>query len=328
MTTTSTTIGRARPGAARTTSTRHLLAALGAVTALLCALAAAVPAPADAARRGHCIGQSGPRCHFWKGKVTFVADGDTIDVDIRGDRRGPRRVRLTGINAPELRRYSHTRSRRRGQCHGVSATNRLEDLIRAGHWRVRLAAQRPSSHSGHRLRRQVSVRLNGAWVDTGLVQVGEGRALWLPGHPESAWNDLYRRAAIAASNARAGMYGVPACRPPAPSAQLELGLRWDAPHADADHVRGEWIRVRNRSLFPVRLGGWWVRDAALRRFRFPRGTVVPPGGQVTVRVGRGHRHGHTFFWGLRRPAFENKGDGGYLFDRHANLRAWHIYPNP
>ena len=34
----------------------------------------------------------------------------------------------------------------------------------------------------------------------------------------------------------------------------------------------------------------------------------------------------TFFWGLRRPIFENRGDGGYLFDRRSNMRAWHIYP--
>ncbi len=32
----------------------------------------------------------GPLCTFWKGKVTLVADGDTIDVDIAGDGRRPR----------------------------------------------------------------------------------------------------------------------------------------------------------------------------------------------------------------------------------------------
>ncbi|CAA9486289.1 MAG: hypothetical protein AVDCRST_MAG17-499, partial [uncultured Solirubrobacterales bacterium] len=30
--------------------------------------------------------------------------------------------------------------------------------------------------------------------------------------------------------------------------------------------------------------------------------------------------------GLDSPAFENGGDGGYLFDTNRDLRAWVIYP--
>src|SRR5918997_4588294 len=121
---------------------------------LLLALALA---PAANARTGRCtVAPDSPRCHFWKGKVVFVADGDTIDVRIRG--AGVRRVRLTGVNAMEMTRYSHSRSKRRGRCHAVEATNRLESLLRRGRNRVRLAAQHPSSRSGRRIRRQVSVR--------------------------------------------------------------------------------------------------------------------------------------------------------------------------
>src|SRR4051794_16413165 len=61
-------------------------------------------APADAAT-GPCIpGGGGPRCHVWTGKVTFIADGDTINVDIARDgTHKPRPIRFTGINAMELR---------------------------------------------------------------------------------------------------------------------------------------------------------------------------------------------------------------------------------
>ena len=36
---------------------------------------------------------------------------------------------MTGYNATELFRYSNYPKRRRGECHGVSAANRLEQLI-------------------------------------------------------------------------------------------------------------------------------------------------------------------------------------------------------
>jgi len=73
-------------------------------------------APSAGAATGPCRvdGGGGPRCHVWTGKVTNVADGDGMYVDVRGD--GTRRdvlVRMTGIQAMELTRYSHTPSRRR-----------------------------------------------------------------------------------------------------------------------------------------------------------------------------------------------------------------------
>src|SRR3954467_7126557 len=107
---------------------------------LLSLAAAACAAPSALAARpasGPCTPDPGsPRCHFWSGKVKFFADGDTIDVDIAGDHRGKRPIRLTGINATELHRYSKYRNRRRGECQGVAAVNRLEHLIRMGHRRV------------------------------------------------------------------------------------------------------------------------------------------------------------------------------------------------
>ena len=54
------------------------------LTALLAATAA--PAAAEAASRGQCLlRKSGPQCYLWTGKVTFIADGDTVYVDIDGD---------------------------------------------------------------------------------------------------------------------------------------------------------------------------------------------------------------------------------------------------
>ena len=124
---------------------RPLLAVLGA------ALLALVLAPAAHAlpRQGSCTLQPGsPPCLVWTGKVTWISDGDTVDVDVDGDgTRTPVTVRLIGIQAMEQSRYSAVASRRRGDCHAVAATDRLEKLLRRSHMRVRLAAQDPDAKS-------------------------------------------------------------------------------------------------------------------------------------------------------------------------------------
>jgi len=303
---------------------------------LLLAVVAACLQPAAAHATAPCLPHAGkPLCHVWYGRATFIDDGDTIDVDIAGDGiRAPRRVRFTGINAMELHRYSKYAARRRGDCHAVAAANRVERLVRRSHWRVRLAAQQPSSRAGRRLRREVSVRVNGVWTDLGAILVAEGHALWLPSHREYAWNRTYATLAKQARALGLHLYDPQACGPgPAPDAGLTLRLRYDAPRDDRRHVNGEWARVSNPSDAEVRLGGWWFRDSALRRFRFPHRATIRPHGSVLLRMGRGRDRGRTFHWGLSSPPLENPtrgqrwlGDGGYLFDRRGNLRASSIYP--
>ncbi len=302
---------------------------------LIVSLTFASPAPAADADTGPCTGEEGsPSCQFTYGEVTFVADGDTIDVSIPG--AGVRRIRLTVINAMEQTRYSKDPARRRGACHAVAATARLEGLLKQGGARVRLAAQDPGSRAGRRLRRQVSTRIDGSWVDTGRVLVSEGHALWLPNGVEYAWNRSYKQLSEQAAARRQRLFRPDACGPgPAPAVQPELELRWDARGNDRLNVNGERAKISNPSPRTLDLAGWWFRDSSARRFAFPLGAVVPPGASVTVHVGRGINDGSDFYWGLPGPAFENPsggaramGDGGYLFDPRGNLRAWVIYPGP
>lgn len=277
---------------------------------------------------------NGPLCTFWTGKVTFVADGDTIDVDIARDgRKASRRVRMTGYNAMELTTYSHTASKRRGDCHGVEAANRLEQILRRGRMRVRLAAQDPHSMTGGRLRRQVSTRIGGRWVDVGRQLLAEGHALWMPNGIEWAWNgeyaDLSRQAAVAGLR----LWDTRGCGDgPSPGAALTMRVNYDAKRNDRLNVNGEWAEIHNDSATAVPLERWWFRDSALRRYTFQEGAVVPAGGTVTLHMGYGADTADELHWGLDSPPFENPshdaratGDGGYLFDPRGNLRAWEIY---
>src|SRR4051812_32342217 len=298
--------------------------------------AAAAPATAEAAARGQClVRKAGPQCYLWTGKVTFVADGDTVYVDI--DRDGSNThfpVRITGMQAMEQTTYTSRAAQRRGECHAVEATARLDQLLKAGRYKVRLLAQDPASRSGRRLRRTVAVRVNGRWIDVARTLIGEGHALWLPNSRESAWNRDYSVLQGRAQRAAANLWNPAYCGfGPNEGQPIRLLVNWDADGNDDLDPNGEWVRITNLDpVNPLPLGGWWLRDSALRRLVFPSWAQVPPGGYITIYAGIGDDNESEFYWGLRGPAFENvtrdtaMGDGAYLFDPQGDLRASQTYP--
>jgi endonuclease YncB( thermonuclease family) len=307
------------------------------VVACLIVLAALAFAPAAEARVGSCLAPGTKAlCTVWTGKVTYIGDGDTIYVDVKGDRTSKTlHVRMTGLNATEQSVYSMTPSRRRGECHALEATARLEQLIRASRWRVRLAALDPASHSGARPRRAVAVRIKGRWRDVATILLAEGHALFLPNRTEWVWNAGYARIAEEASTTGAGLWNPTYCGAgPSDASPLRVIVDPDAAGADEKNLNGEWIRIRNLDpVNEVHLGGWWVRDSALRRYTFPDWATLPPNDSLTVYVGKGTDTWTEFFWGQRSPVFENPnggeramGDGAYLFDPQGDLRAFMTYP--
>jgi micrococcal nuclease len=305
------------------------------IAAVVTTASAFLAAPASAATVGPCF-PGGPQCTFWTGKVTLVADGDTIDVDIAGDGTSrARRVRMAGYNAAELRRYSNHASRRRGECHGVAAANRLEQLIGRSR-QVRLAAQHESSLGENgRLRRQVSALIGGHWVDVGPAMLAEGRALAFPASDEWAWNGAYAAYARQAAAAGIGIWNPRGCGP-GPRAGVSVGLKaqYHKYHRDErKYLNSEWVKIFNPSSKPLSLHGWWVRDSSLLRYHFPKSAVVRPHGKIKLRIGSGkNRPGRIYHWGLPKPPFNNPSndrkhihDGAFLFDRRGNMRAYQLW---
>jgi endonuclease YncB( thermonuclease family) len=301
--------------------------------ALLVALALSpLPAARAEAATGPCFpGHRGAPCRFQTATVTSVDDGDTVRV--RLDRSGrSHKVRLRGVQAMELHRYSNHRSRWRGECHAVAAANRVYDLVRASRNRVRLSAQVPSTDADGRLIRWVAVRRHGRWQDLGEILMREGHTLWLDSITDTAWNHRYNVLGQHAAQAHRNLWSTATCGAgPQQPLPIRVWVLSDPPRVDRPD--GEWVKVQNRSATePLRLAGWWLRDAMLRRFTFPAGTTVAPGATATLHVGAGARSGNDFFWGLRTTAFENAGDerdlgdGAYLFDPQGDLRAWMLYP--
>jgi endonuclease YncB( thermonuclease family) len=310
---------------------RRVVAVLSAAVAVL-AMAAV---PANAATTACRPGAGSPSCLIWTGKVKWVPDGDTPLIDVYGDgTRTARSIRLIGVQAMEQTVYHPTPSRRRGECHALAATARVEALVRAGGGVVRMTAQRASSVSRGRSLRYVAVRINGGWYDIGLDLIRNGYALWLPVPEEWAYNPIYRQAAQLAALQGRRLYDRDGCGAgPYPAARIGLQVNYDAEGVDQQNLNGEWFRVANPHTTPVRIGGWWVRDSGLRRYTFPAGTVVPARGSVYVHIGSGRATATHKYWGSSVPLFANPtfdaraiGDGGYLFDPRGNLRAWMHYP--
>jgi len=309
---------------------RRVVAVVSAVAIVL--VVAANPAAAASRCRP---GADSPVCQVWTGKVAWVPDGDTPLVDVYGDGTStPKSIRLIGVQAMEQTVYHPTPAKRRGECHALAATARMEQLVKAGGGIVRMTAQHASSTSRGRPLRSIAVQIKGVWRDVGLDLIRNGYALWLPIPGEWAWNPAYRVAAQQAARAGKQMYDTDTCGAgPYQSAKLSLEVNYDAEGLDTENVNGEWLRVRNGSPAPLPIGGWWVRDSGLRRYTFPASTVVPALGSVYVHVGKGQPTATRKYWGQSVPVFANPtfdaqaiGDGGYLFDPRGDLRAWMLYP--
>jgi hypothetical protein len=178
----------------------------------------------------------------------------------------------------------------------------------------------------------VAVRYGGRWRDVGAILMREGLALWWPSSPEWAPNALYSRELERAIAARRGLFAPTACGiGPSPASPLKLWANWD----DNDrNPADEWVKIQNLDpVNAVSLEGWYVRDAGLQRYTFPRSAVLAPGATITLDVGTERVDAMELSWNRRAPIFTDptyderaRGDGAYLFDPRGNVRAATVFP--
>jgi endonuclease YncB( thermonuclease family) len=257
------------------------------------------------------------------GKVVRVSDGDTIQVDIKGDgTTKPVPVRLTGINAMEL-----------GECNAAMATKRLASYVDGK--TVRLRSTDARSNASGRLLRQVHVKdAEGRWFDVNHRLLRDGMAVWFPLKPELTNTHPYHLAAEQARTAGRGIWKNDRCGDgPNQGSKLEMWVKSDADGTDSQNLNDEYVVITNRNRSTdVKLGGWWLRDSSLFTYRFPKGTVLKAGQRITVRVGSGTDTDTVKYMGRTKPLFDNAdlrtgvGDGAYLLDPHGDLRVAFVYP--
>lgn len=306
----------------------------GVLTGLCAAVTALVVVvtslPASAGRPEYAISRPGPSYHL--GVVTSVYDGDTIHVDIDGDRsRKSVPIRILGLQAMELTRSSKKAAKLRGECHAAPATVALRRMVMGRV--VRVSASNGAVLSRGRPWRYVYLYNQNRWTDVGALMVRRGMALPVAHHHNTGHNQRYFKLARFAARDQVGIYDSDACgAAPARRAKLTLSVNWKRARGQPSGPNSEFVRIRNDSPMPVGLGGWWVRNWELKRFVIPRGTVIPPRRAVMIYVGKGQNTSRTFYWGLARKMFKDVSGppkfvqgAGYLFDHGGDLRAHHFY---
>ncbi len=263
---------------------------------------------------------NGKKLNQAEAKVKQVVDGDTLQVDVQGDNSGPFYVRNSGINTME-----------KGQCHYKEATRQLKRL--AGKKILLRYAGNSSklNKSSGRIRKQMSAfTRKGKDLQNELVK----RGLAFPYNfgTETLNSDLYLASAQLAAQQGRGLFDVDACGVgPQAEAQLDLVVNYDSGYKGRENLSKKFVRLVNNGPVAVNLGGWRL-STGRSHFAFPRRTVVPLGGEVVVRMGRGQNTATEFFWGGGRRELavpgqsRYSGNGVYLIDPDGDARFWNFHP--
>lgn len=263
---------------------------------------------------------------YHKAFVTKVVDGDTVRVDVNGDRRTDATVRFLGIDTPE-----------RGRCGYTRARAAVRSLI--GRRWVILRSQTGAVGLRGRLERRVVVARTG--LDVATWELGRGLGVWMPREGENQATRQQHAAADAAARAGLGWFDEDRCGVgPGPAGALSMYAQYKA---DAAAKLGpearrnqEFIRIRNNWTQPISIDGWNLRVGNDRSLRVPAGGPIPAGGTVTIHTGSGsntleHRYLDHRGWLLRDAALEGRkhlGSGSYLVDPQGDIRAWATWPCP
>ena len=100
------------------------------------------------------------------GTVIRIVDGDTFDIDLDGDGRTDERVRLIGIDTPEI-----------GECYYLEASRRTKELLSGQ--RVGITPDVRDRDRNGRLLRHVFL-VDESWFNGTMVQEGFARAKRYP----------------------------------------------------------------------------------------------------------------------------------------------------
>ncbi len=84
-------------------------------------------------------------------------------------------------------------------------------------------------------------------------------------------------------------------------------VSYDPAGSDADHVNGEYVKIKNVSDHDILMRPYIVRSWPYT-YAFGPKTWIDAGDTLTLKVGKGSDSGSTRYWGKKAPIFNNSGD--------------------
>jgi len=230
--------------------------------------------------------------------VTYVFDGDSIEVEIEGRKE---EVRLIGINAPEG-----------DECFGEPARDALIAYLSGKDVALVDGSDSDTDQYGRLLR---YVYVGGENINGRML--ADGNAVTLQG--DHRYNEAFVEIGNLTADAGHGMWAADACGPPATPGMSIVEVQYNPPGPDNECLNDEFVTITNGGVGIIDLAGWTLRDESSQNRYIFDAVAVAPGGRVTVRTGCGNDRPDTLHWCADRSVWSNTGDTVMLQDTHGNV---------
>ena len=235
------------------------------------------------------------------GEVSWVFDGDSMDVDFTDDLDPSfAEVRLIGVNAPEG-----------SECLGDAAKDAL--IARVGRESVLIVANRWDEFG----RQLAYVWHDGELINLWLVEQGLAVSRSAFGHDH---DEVLDDAEAVARASEVGLWAPGACGDAASTTVSIAEVNFDAAGRDDENPNGEWIDLVNTGPEVVDLTGWTLRDESTRhRYSF-ESFSLPAEATVRLRSGCGLDSPTDLFWcDPDGTVWSNSGDTAFVYDSQGAL---------
>ncbi|MBM3712007.1 MAG: hypothetical protein FJW56_01000, partial [Actinobacteria bacterium] len=219
--------------------------------------------------------------------VSEVIDGDTFIIE------SGERIRLLGINAPEIDRYYYEES---GEVLGIIIKDK----------KVKLEKDITDKDDYGRYLRYVY--LGDLFVNLEMVIRGFANVFTMP--PDVKYAEVLLEAERYARENETGLWAS------SQTGGIKITVNYDAEGDDRKNLNGEYVILENNNSIDIDIDGWSIKDSATNIYDFDS-FLFKADSKIFLFTGSGDdslKEG-KFYWGSTRPVWNNDHDTLYLRDK-------------